>query len=90
MIRLLLDEHYPAVAEGRVVITEDVRTFGAAVRKVPDHVGVVYCHHRRFPRTRDGLDVLRRALIQLTKTPPTGLGRTPLIWWLEGPCTQPS
>ncbi len=34
-----------AVAEGRVVVTEDVSTFSAAIALVPDHLGVVYCHH---------------------------------------------
>ena len=41
-----------AVAEGRVVVTEDVSTFSAAIALVPDHLGVVYCHHSRYPRTR--------------------------------------
>ncbi|HSL07232.1 MAG TPA: DUF5615 family PIN-like protein [Pseudonocardiaceae bacterium] len=36
-----------AVAEGRVVVTEDVTTFSAAITDVPDHLGVIYCHHAR-------------------------------------------
>jgi predicted RNase H-like HicB family nuclease len=27
------------------------RTFSVAIALVPHHVGVVYCHHARFPRT---------------------------------------
>ncbi|MDQ3094666.1 MAG: DUF5615 family PIN-like protein [Actinomycetota bacterium] len=71
-----------AVAEGRVVVTEDVTTFDAAVALVPNHVGVVYCHHARFPRTRPGLSRLRRALVALAVDPPPGLGKLPVAWWL--------
>lgn len=71
-----------AVAEGRVVVTEDVTTFAAAIEMVPNHVGVVYCHHSRFPRTRPGLAKLRKALCSLVADPPSGLGVSPTIWWL--------
>lgn len=71
-----------AITEGRVVVTEDVRTLGAATTHVPGHSGVVYCHHSRFPRTRAGLQILRQALITLSKDPPTGLGEQPIQWWL--------
>ena len=74
-----------AVAEGRVVVTEDVSTFSAAVAIVPDHLGVVYCHHSRYPRTRAGLETLRKALGALAADPPAGLGEHPLIWWLSEP-----
>ncbi len=50
-----------AVTEGRVVVTEDVTTFSAAIVLVGSHLGVVYCHHARFPRTKPGLARLRRA-----------------------------
>lgn len=73
-----------AVAEGRVVVTEDVTTFSVAIAQVPDHVGVVFCHHRRYPRTRAGLDVLHQALVKLASDPPPGLGSTPIEWWLPG------
>jgi Domain of unknown function (DUF5615) len=72
-----------AAAEGRVVVTEDVNTFGAAIALVPDHVGVVYCHHARFPRTRPGLYRLRKAIIALAADPPPGLGEQPVVWWLS-------
>jgi len=71
-----------AIAEGRVVVTEDVNTFAAAIARVPDHMGVVYCHHARFPRTRPGLDRLHRALLALHTDPPGGLGEHPVEWWL--------
>lgn len=71
-----------AVAEGRVVVTEDVSTFRAAIAQTPAHVGIVYCHHARFPRTRPGLERLRRALAELARRPPKGLGQHPIEWWL--------
>jgi PP-loop superfamily ATP-utilizing enzyme len=72
-----------AVAERRVVVTEDVSTFGAAATLVPDHRGIVYCHHARFPRTRPGLERLRKALVALAADPPAGLGEHPIVWWLD-------
>lgn len=72
-----------AVAEGRVVVTEDVSTFSVAISQVPHHLGVVYCHHARFPRTRPGLAVLRKALAALASDPPAGLGTHPVTWWLD-------
>lgn len=72
-----------AVAEGRIVVTEDVSTFGTAAGLVPDHVGIVYCHHARFPRTRPGLERLRKALGGLAADPPAGLGEHPIVWWLS-------
>jgi len=72
-----------AVAERRVVATEDVSTFGAAATLVPNHRGIVYCHHARFPRTRPGLERLRKALVALAADPPAGLGEHPIVWWLD-------
>lgn len=71
-----------AVTERRVVVTEDVSTFSAAAVLVPDHPGIVYCHHARFPRTRPGLERLRKALVALGADPPAGLGEHPVVWWL--------
>jgi predicted nuclease of predicted toxin-antitoxin system len=71
-----------ATAEGRVMVTEDVNTFALAVRQVPDHVGVIFCHHARYPRTRPGLEVLHRALLALAIKPPQGLGEMPVECWL--------
>ncbi len=74
-----------AAAEARVVITEDVSTFSVAIALVPHHVGVVYCHHARFLRTRAGLNKLRKALGALAADPPAGLGEHPVVWWLASP-----
>ncbi|MDR0593279.1 MAG: DUF5615 family PIN-like protein [Bifidobacteriaceae bacterium] len=70
---------------GRVVVTEDVTTFGGAIESVPGHCGVVYCHPARFSRTRPGLARLADALAALAATPPPGLGALPLVWWLDTP-----
>jgi hypothetical protein len=72
-----------AAREQRVVVTEDVSTFAAAIAAVPHHCGVIYCHHRRFPRTRPGLALLRRALVDLAVDPPGGLGRAAVVWWAD-------
>jgi predicted nuclease of predicted toxin-antitoxin system len=72
-----------AVAERRIVVTEDVSTFSAAAAIVPHHVGIVYCHHARFPRTRPGLERLCKALGALASDPPAGLGEHPIVWWLS-------
>jgi predicted nuclease of predicted toxin-antitoxin system len=72
-----------AVAERRIVVTEDVSTFSAAAALVPHHVGIVYCHHARFRRTRPGLEKLRKALGALASDPPAGLGEHPIVWWLS-------
>jgi hypothetical protein len=64
------------------VVTEDVSTFGLAAALVPDHLGIVYCHHARFPRNRPGLERLRKALFLLAAYPPPGLGERPVVWWL--------
>ncbi len=77
-----------AVTEGRVVVTEDVSTFSAAIAMTESHVGVIYCHHARFPRTRPGLERLRRALAVLAMHPPEGLGQHPIEWWLAVPATD--
>lgn len=74
-----------AAEERRVVVTEDVTTFAAAIALVPDHRGVVYCHHARYPRTRPGLHRLQLALVALATAPPPGLGEHPVEWWLPAP-----
>lgn len=74
-----------AAAERRVVVTEDVSTFSVAIARAPDHVGIVYCHYARFPRTRPGLAKLRKALLALAADPPSGLGEHAVIWWLTVP-----
>ncbi|GAA1129576.1 hypothetical protein GCM10009651_11360 [Microbacterium natoriense] len=72
-----------ANGEGRIVVTEDVTTFGIAMARLPDHAGVVFCHHARFPRTRPGLERLRRSLLAFAADPPPGIGRPGFVWWLS-------
>jgi hypothetical protein len=74
-----------AARERRVVVTEDASTFSVAIALVAHHVGVVYCHHARFPRTRPGLERLRKALCALASDPPAGLGAQPIVLWLSEP-----
>jgi hypothetical protein len=74
-----------AAAERRIVVTEDVTTFSAAVSSVPNHAGVIFCHPARFPRSPSGLVLLRVALEALAADPPTGLGTGPAVWWLDHP-----
>jgi hypothetical protein len=74
-----------AVAEHRVVVTEDVTTFPAAAALVPAHLGVVYCRSRVFRRTPAGLVTIERALTLLAADPPPGLGTAPVVWWLSSP-----
>lgn len=74
-----------AANDGRIVVTEDVRTFAAAAAQAADHVGIVCCHHSRFTRTPSGLNRLRLAIKELADSPPDGLGRLPIVWWLEPP-----
>ncbi|MDR0626662.1 MAG: DUF5615 family PIN-like protein [Bifidobacteriaceae bacterium] len=69
--------------ESRVVVTEDVTTFAAAIAAVPDHVGVIFCNHARFPRTRAGIHALAEALASLSEGPPEGLGSAPIALWLS-------
>lgn len=74
-----------AAGERRVVVTEEVTTFRFTIASVPAHVGVVFCHSSRFPRTRVGMNLLRVALVELTRTPPAGLGEHSIEWWLAAP-----
>lgn len=71
-----------ATEERRVVVTEDVTTFTIAMSRLPDHSGVVFCHHERFPRNGAGLERLRQALIAFSADPPTAAGHAGFVWWL--------
>ena len=74
-----------AASQGRVVVTEDVATFPAAITAMPEHLGVVYCRSAVFQRTAAGLPQLAAALAALSVSPPPGLGTSPSVWWLEPP-----
>jgi len=67
---------------GRGVVTENVSTFPAAIREVPDHVGVIYCRSTVFHRNPTGIGHIAAALTELAQNPPPGLGGQPVIWWL--------
>lgn len=69
-------------SEGRLVVTEDVATFSIAMAAVLEHVGVIFCHQARFPRTRPGLARLKESLLVLADDPPAGLGEPSFVWWL--------
>jgi hypothetical protein len=71
-----------AVNEGRVVVTEDVNSFAVAIAQVRNHVGVVYCRSRVFPRTPAGIAKIEKALKALAADPPPLLGTAPVIVWL--------
>ena len=71
-----------AVAERRLLVTEDVRTMPAAIRAVPAHAGVIFCPSRRFGRDRAGLERLRSALLAFALEPPEGAGSPGFVWWL--------
>ena len=71
-----------AVADSRIVVTEDVSTFPAAIAAMPNHMGVIYCRWNVFPRTRAGIGRLVEALAGLAHDPPAGLGSAPVAWWL--------
>lgn len=82
------DRELPAFAAGdqRVLVTENVADF-AVLARTEEHVGIVFCHPRRFPRDPDHIPRLVTALTALSKSPPPELGSQPIQWWLEQPPT---
>lgn len=72
-----------AAKDRRVVVTENIADF-AVLARTEEHVGIVFCHPRRFPRDPDHILRLTSALAALSKAAPSGLGSQPLQWWLEG------
>jgi len=74
-----------ATLDGRAVVTENVSDFArlhAAGSVAADgHAGIVFVHHRRFPRTRPGRRRLTEALCGLLEEPPAGLAGS-FGWWL--------
>lgn len=72
-----------ATAEGRLVVTEDVTTFGVAMASIDPHAGVIFCHHARFPRTRSGLERLRLSLVAFAVDPPAHSSQPSFVWWLS-------
>jgi len=74
-----------ATAEGRMVVTEDVTTFPRAIAAVPNHAGVIFADHERFPRTVAAWGRLEHALVDFASHPPTGAGLPGFVWWLTPP-----
>ena len=66
-----------AVAEGRVVVTEDVSTFAVAIAQTGPHVGVVYCHHARFPPDQTGPRPIAKRSIGTSQAAARGARPTP-------------
>jgi len=79
-----------AKREGRVVVTEDINTFPAAIDAVPNHAGVIFCDSRRFPRTASALLRLEDALCAFFETAPEASQYPGFVWWLsEAPAGPP-
>jgi len=74
-----------ATLDHRAVVTENVSDFArlhAAGSVAADgHAGIVFVHHRRFPRTGPGRRRLTEALCRLLEEPPGGLDGS-FGWWL--------
>jgi hypothetical protein len=76
-----------ATLDQRVLVTENVSDF-ATLARTGQHVGLVFCHPARFPRTPDHLRALVDALVDLDADAPAGLGEQPMQWWLSAPPPQ--
>jgi hypothetical protein len=73
-----------AALDRRVLVTENIADF-AVLGRVAEHVGIVFCHPKRFPRTMDHIQRLVEALDLLASSKPPGLGDQPTQWWLQAP-----
>ena len=73
-----------AAVDQRALVTENVADF-AVLARTEEHVGIVFCHPRRFLRDPDHIPRLVTALAALSNSPPPGLGSQPIQWWLEQP-----
>jgi len=71
-----------AARDQRVLVTENVADF-AVLARTEEHVGIVFCHPRRFPRDPDHIPRLVTDLAALSTSAPPGLGSQPIQWWLE-------
>jgi len=80
-----------ATADGRAVVTENVKDFAALHRRISAagqrHSGLVFTHPRRFPRSaRNHVGVLADALAVLLDEHGAMLSDVEsFIWWLERP-----
>jgi len=71
-----------ATTENRIVVTEDVTTFPQAIAAIPNHAGVIFTDHERFPRTAAAWPRLERALVEFAARPPSAVGLPAFVWWL--------
>ncbi len=71
-----------AALDQRVLVTENISDF-ALLGRTAEHVAIVFCHLRHFPRGADHIERLVDALVALDTTAPPGLGNQPIHWWLE-------
>jgi len=76
-----------ATLDQRVLVTENIADF-AILGRDANHVGIVFCHSRRFPRSADHLAHFVDALVALAGVAPPGLGDQPSYWWLEAGLPQ--
>ena len=78
-----------ATAEGRAVVTENVKDFAVLHRRITAegrrHMGLVFTHPRRFPRAgRNHVRVLAEALAMfLSQHGSTLSDAESFVWWLE-------
>ena len=78
-----------ATADGRAVVTENVKDFAVLHRRIAAegrrHTGIVFTHPRRFPRAgRNHVRVLADALaVFLSEHGSTLSAAESFVWWLE-------
>ena len=78
-----------AIAEGRAVVTENIKDFAALHKdltaKGETHPGMVYTHPRRFPRSAPNhVYVLAEALSDFVSThAPSLINVESFAWWLD-------
>ncbi|MGH9243072.1 MAG: DUF5615 family PIN-like protein [Acidimicrobiales bacterium] len=78
-----------ATAEGRAVVTENVKDFAALAQRWAaageHHGGIVFTHPRRFRRAaRNHVRVLSEALVQFIDKRSSALQKVEsFVWWLE-------
>ena len=78
-----------STAEGRAVVTENVKDFAVLHRRITAegrrHMGLVFTHPRRFPRAgRNHVRVLAEALAMfLSQRGSTLSDAESFVWWLE-------
>lgn len=70
-----------AALDQRVLVTENISDF-ALLGRTAEHVGIVFCHFRRFPRDAHHIERLVEVLVALDSMAPPGLGGQPMQWWL--------